>query len=222
VVTEELSQGSDHIISIVQQALNALPTDTKGLTIECNSQDLEYLENAQIDSDFDAKFKTNKTLSPGGCKINSRYSMVDFALSERWDTIVDQYHKQLQLGSSQLEDIQKANKEENEEKALAQAELEAQAESETQAEAKTEFSVEPEVEDKVELNVELEVQAESEVQAQAKTESSVEPKVEGKAVVEPEPQIAEPQTEAEIESLAEPGIEPQAVVDVQAESQTAV
>jgi flagellar assembly protein FliH len=203
VVTEELNQGSDHIVSIVQQALNALPTDTKGLTIECNSQDLEYLENAQIDSDFDAKFKTNKTLSPGGCKINSRYSSVDFTLSERWDTIVDQYHTQLQLGDSQLEDIQKAHKEESEEKEKlakaqaeleAQTELEAQAESEIQAEAKTASSVELEVEDKVELNVALEAQA-------------------------AEPQ-AEPQTEPEIESLAEPDIEPQITVDVQAESPT--
>jgi flagellar assembly protein FliH len=67
VVAEELSQGSEHIVNIVQQALNALPTDTGGITIECSPHDLEFLKNAQIDSDFDAKFKSSSAIPAGGC-----------------------------------------------------------------------------------------------------------------------------------------------------------
>jgi flagellar assembly protein FliH len=138
VVAEELSHGSEHIINIVQQALNALPTDTGGLTIECNPHDLDFLINAQIDTDFDAKFKSNEKISAGGCKINSRYSAIDFQLSERWNVIIKQYGEQLKLGFSQLDDIKILAAEEQKEKdtalALAQKEVEGIAEKEKEKE----------------------------------------------------------------------------------------
>lgn len=106
VISEELDQGSEHIVNLVQQALNALPTDSKGLTIECNSLDLPFLEAAQEHTDFEAKFKANSTIQPGGCKVTSQHSSIDFTQSERWHSVLKQYHKQLQLGLSKLDDIQ--------------------------------------------------------------------------------------------------------------------
>jgi flagellar assembly protein FliH len=121
VVTEELSQGSEHIVNIVQQALNALPTDTSGLTIECSQHDLEFLKNAQIDSDFDAKIKSNEKIPAGGCKIHSRFSAIDFHLSERWGVILKQYAEQLKLGFSKLDEIQQSAAEELQAKDAADA-----------------------------------------------------------------------------------------------------
>lgn len=134
VVSEELSQGSEHIVNLVHQALDALPTDTKGLTIECNSLDLPYLEAAQDNSDFEAKFKTSEGIQPGGCKVKSQFSSIDFTLSERWQSLVSQYQQQLQLGFNNLEEIQKAHAEE-----IAQASSEQEStEQETAVEQRIE------------------------------------------------------------------------------------
>jgi flagellar assembly protein FliH len=113
VISEELDQGSEHIVSLVNNAINALPIDTNGLTVECNALDLPFLEAAQEQTDFDAKFKMSEKIQPGGCKVSSKYSSIDFTLSERWESVVKQYRQQLQLGFSQLDDIQKDQAEED-------------------------------------------------------------------------------------------------------------
>lgn len=114
VISEELDQGSEHIVNLVQQALNALPTDSKGLTIECNSLDLPFLEAAQEHTDFEAKFKVSSAIQPGGCKVSSQHSSIDFTQSERWHLVLKQYHQQLQLGLSQIDDIQQGFQDESE------------------------------------------------------------------------------------------------------------
>ena len=106
VVSEELDQGSEHIVNIVQLALNALPTDSKGLTIECNPIDLPFFESSQEQTEFEGKFKVNSRIQPGGCKVHSRYSSIDFTLGERWKAVVKQYQQQLKMGISNINEIQ--------------------------------------------------------------------------------------------------------------------
>ena len=141
VVSEELSQGSEHIVHLVNQVLDALPTDTQGLTIECNSLDLPFLEAAQENSDFEAKFKTIEGIQPGGCKVKSQFSSIDFTLSERWQSVLNQYQQQLQLGFNNLEEIQKTHAEEIEQANLAQESTE---QTSTEQEAAVEERIEEE------------------------------------------------------------------------------
>ncbi len=172
VVTEELSQGSEHIVNIVQQALNSLPTDTSGLTIECSQHDLEFLKNAQIDSDFDAKIKSNEKIPAGGCKIHSRYSAIDFQLSERWGVIVKQYAEQLKVGFSKLDEIQQS----------AAEELQAKDAAEALAEKETEELAEEEIEQVTTEHSEAEVEEKTEDTA---NELAEEPTIEESATQEP-------------------------------------
>ncbi|MAA72857.1 MAG: hypothetical protein CL679_14145 [Bermanella sp.] len=97
VITQELSQGSEHIVKLVEQALNALPLDSGELKIEVNPQDLPFIEAAIEQGDFDGVAHATDNIEAGGCKVHTRYSSVDFTLSSRWADIEKQYRHQLQL-----------------------------------------------------------------------------------------------------------------------------
>lgn len=99
VVGEELNQGSEHIVSLVQFAMDALPLSSEHLQIELNEADVPYLESAFEMADFSAKIFVNKQISAGGCKIKTQHSHINFTLDERWTRIIQQYHDQLSLAS---------------------------------------------------------------------------------------------------------------------------
>jgi flagellar assembly protein FliH len=98
VIHEELSQGSEHIVALVNLALEALPLNKSSLTIEVNEKDLPFLEAAFEQNDIHAKLNTNGHISPGGCQLITDKSVADFSLEDRWGEVIKQYKNQLQLG----------------------------------------------------------------------------------------------------------------------------
>ncbi len=104
VITEELSQGSEHIIALVEKSLDALPLDSGELKIEVNPQDLAFIEAAIEQGDFDGVAHGSDDIEAGGCRVHTRYSTVDFTLSSRWANIEKQYRHQLKLSLNDEED----------------------------------------------------------------------------------------------------------------------
>jgi flagellar assembly protein FliH len=104
VVTQELSQGSEHIVAIVQQALDSLPLESGHLKIEVNPQDLPYIEAAIEQGEFEGEAHASEKIDEGGCRIHTRYSAVNFTISERWQAIEKQYRRQVQLALNDNED----------------------------------------------------------------------------------------------------------------------
>ena len=104
VVTQELSQGSEHIVAIVQQALDSLPLESGHLKIEVNPHDLPYIEAAIEQGEFEGEAHASEKIDEGGCRIHSRYSAVNFTISERWQAIEKQYRRQVQLSMNDNED----------------------------------------------------------------------------------------------------------------------
>lgn len=102
VVMEELNQGSEHIQNLVKAALSALPLDSDGIEIRVNEKDLPFIEAAQEQTGFKAKIVSTESIEAGGCEVHSKYSAIDFTLSERWKSIVQQYRTQTQLGVNSL------------------------------------------------------------------------------------------------------------------------
>lgn len=109
VVTQELSQGSEHIVSLVQQAVESLPLDSGNLRIDVNPLDLPFIEAAIEQGEFDGEAHASEKIDAGGCRIHTRYSAVDFTLSERWQAIEKQYRRQLQLSQDDDEDDDEFN-----------------------------------------------------------------------------------------------------------------
>jgi len=97
VIQEELSQGSEHIVKLVEEALNALPLDSGDVKIEVNPDDLPFIEAAIEQGKFEGRVVENMSIEAGGCEVHTRYSSVNFGLSDRWKTIEKQYRQQIQL-----------------------------------------------------------------------------------------------------------------------------
>ena len=141
VINEELSQGSEHIVALVKLALAALPVEKSDLSIELNSKDLPFLEAAFEQENIQAKLSVVDEISAGGCRLVTSKSVADFTLEDRWQNVLAQYNRQLQLGLMQDEavldqaaldqaalDVTKGAEAELEKQALASAEIEAEAE----------------------------------------------------------------------------------------------
>jgi len=112
VVGEELDQGSAHIVALVNTALEALPLSQSQVSIEVHALDLPHLEAAFQGSKFASCLTNNDDLEPGGCRLLSEYSTVDFSVSERWQSVLSSYHSQLQLGLLHGEDSAEEDTEE--------------------------------------------------------------------------------------------------------------
>ena len=103
VINEELSQGSEHIVALVNLALAALPVDKSDLSIELNSKDLPFLEAAFEQNNIQTQLSVHDEISAGGCKLVTSKSVADFTLEDRWQNVLAQYKRQLQLGLMQDE-----------------------------------------------------------------------------------------------------------------------
>lgn len=103
VIGGELEQGSEHIMHLVRDALDAIPVDKKQVTILVNEADLPFLE-AGLDDDY--QIVSDDRIEPGGCKLQSKNSSADFSFSTRVQQILSDYRKQLQLGSQSVEEAQ--------------------------------------------------------------------------------------------------------------------
>ncbi|MEH6346625.1 MAG: FliH/SctL family protein [Bermanella sp.] len=105
VINEELSQGSEHIVALVNLALAALPVDRTDLSIELNSKDLPFLEAAFEQNNIQTQLSVHDEISAGGCKLVTSKSVADFTLEDRWGNVLTQYKRQLQLGLMQDEAV---------------------------------------------------------------------------------------------------------------------
>jgi flagellar assembly protein FliH len=88
VVQRELSQDSSHILQVVRQAMAALPSTTETVRISANPQDIETLQASLARLDASTKLVEDAAVSPGGCRVETRYSLVDFTAEKRFQQVV--------------------------------------------------------------------------------------------------------------------------------------
>jgi flagellar assembly protein FliH len=88
VVQRELFQDSSHILQVVRRAMAALPATTETVRISANPQDIEALQASLARLDAPTKLVEDATVSPGGCRVETRYSLVDFTVEKRFQQVV--------------------------------------------------------------------------------------------------------------------------------------
>ncbi|MFT7365546.1 MAG: flagellar assembly protein FliH [Marinobacter psychrophilus] len=88
VVQRELSQDSSHIMQVVRQAMAALPPTTETVRISANPKDIEPLQASLARLDASTKLVEDAAISPGGCRVETRYSLVDFTVEKRFQQVV--------------------------------------------------------------------------------------------------------------------------------------
>ncbi len=91
VIERELIQDSSHILSCVKQAIAALPIGAEGIRVVLNPDDLALVESYSEEFDKGWKFQGDNQLLPGGCRIETRESLVDFSVESKIKAMFSQF-----------------------------------------------------------------------------------------------------------------------------------
>jgi flagellar assembly protein FliH len=91
VVQRELVTDSSHILDLVKSAVDALPVGSKNIRVALNPDDLAAVEAYAEEQQLDWKFFGDNQLLPGGCRVETLESRVDFSVSSRLQTVLEQF-----------------------------------------------------------------------------------------------------------------------------------
>lgn len=99
VVQRELQTTPADILSLTQQAVDALPAGNKELRILVNPDDHQPLQDYAQQSQLDWSAIADSRVSPGGCIVETRDSRVNFSVEQRLKTVLEQFRNK-QLGAA--------------------------------------------------------------------------------------------------------------------------
>jgi len=91
VIERELITDSSHILTMVKTAVSALPVGSKNIRIILNPDDLALVETYAEEQQLDWKFLGDTQLQVGGCRIETPESRVDFSVSHRLRSVLEQF-----------------------------------------------------------------------------------------------------------------------------------
>lgn len=96
LVRRELQTDSSHILSLVKEAIAALPSDSDNVTLYLNPDDLALIEQYAEEKNKTWNFVGDSEILPGGCKVETKESLVDFSVESRLNVLLEEFEtKQL-------------------------------------------------------------------------------------------------------------------------------
>lgn len=89
IIRREISLDSGHIISVIREALAALPYSAQKIKISLHPDDAEIVraEFSNIDESAGWTIIDDPTITKGGCKVFTEHSQIDATLENRLATI---------------------------------------------------------------------------------------------------------------------------------------
>lgn len=109
VIERELQQDSSHILSVVQRAIQALPVGADNIKVVVNPDDLALVETYAEEQGEPWIFKGDGQLLPGGCRIESAESLVDFSVESRMKAMFSQFMDKQLVGQEAEWDQQESS-----------------------------------------------------------------------------------------------------------------
>lgn len=88
ILRRELNIDSSHIQQVVHEALQTLPVNVDNLTIYLSQQDYDLLSARETTAE-NWQLKVDPSLTPGGCRVSTRQSVVDFTLEDQFQQTVN-------------------------------------------------------------------------------------------------------------------------------------
>jgi flagellar assembly protein FliH len=88
VVYRELTMDSSQIQNVVRRALKALPSTSDNVRIHIHPDDHELVKKVAERMEAAASVVEDDTILPGGCKLETRHSLVDFTVEKRFQRAV--------------------------------------------------------------------------------------------------------------------------------------
>lgn len=88
VVFRELAADSSHIQAVVREAIASLPSTRENVTIRVNPTDAEWVREVAGRFESEASVVEDEKILAGGCKVETRHSLVDFTAEKRFQKAV--------------------------------------------------------------------------------------------------------------------------------------
>lgn len=132
LIFKELEQSGEAIQSIVNKAIGSLPEASEQIQIEVHPDQIENVLEAAQQSGEEWQVKGNDSLMPGGCKVTTSQSQIDYTLEHRFQQQLSALLAETELSKDVVDE-------------LLHAEVEALSEPE------------PEIEPRAEINPELDL-----------------------------------------------------------------
>ena len=99
VVKRELTTDSTQILDVINAALKTIPANAEKFILYLNEKDLSlvkaYIERQSKHMDKDFTYHVDDSLLPGGCRLETKQTIVDCSIEKRLADIIDGFlHKQ--------------------------------------------------------------------------------------------------------------------------------
>ena len=88
ILRRELTIDSSQILAVVDEAVQSLPVNARNITVHLSEQDLQWLQQRD-DIPEQWKLQVDRTLSPGGCRVTTSQSVVDYTLEDQFQELVN-------------------------------------------------------------------------------------------------------------------------------------
>ncbi|MDG5498589.1 flagellar assembly protein FliH [Marinobacter sp. BGYM27] len=88
VVYRELKTDSSQIKKVVHDALSSLPSTRENVLIRVNPADREWVAEVADRFEAESRITEDDAILPGGCKVETRHSLVDFTIEKRFQKAV--------------------------------------------------------------------------------------------------------------------------------------
>ena len=88
VVYRELTIDSSQIRHVVRRALDALPSTAENIRIHIHPEDCEMVREVTARLETSASVIEDDNILPGGCRVETRHSLVDFTVEKRFQRAV--------------------------------------------------------------------------------------------------------------------------------------
>lgn len=88
VVFRELSLDSSHITDVVRKAMAALPSTTENVRIHIHPDDHQWVSEVADRFEAATSIVEDASVLKGGCKLETRHSLVDFTVEKRFQKAV--------------------------------------------------------------------------------------------------------------------------------------
>ena len=103
LVKRELQTDSTQVLEAVRTAIDALPVGQDHVSIYLAKEDLALVEAYCAELGRDCAIKVDDSLTPGGCRVETAKSRVDYSIASRLHNLFDQF-EQRQLASESLDE----------------------------------------------------------------------------------------------------------------------
>lgn len=89
LIQKEIEKNPESLRTLVSKVLQALPAGSNNITIFLHPDDGLLIEKHLEGKNQNWPIQTDESLTRGGCRVETRESIVDFSIEKRWQALLD-------------------------------------------------------------------------------------------------------------------------------------